>query len=200
MNTNEQVGCRFEAILKQSHSNLKLTSRTKDDDAGEELAGPVEYCFDLEPECRIKCIDFDDVQKTLAKKRKIPLACSVDAVLCSSENVYAIEFKTGHVDMVNVHRKIYDTVLSWLENRQQSISYARERIVYVLVMAALSKQIKRFGHSFLGKQKPWEGISLQPNQQELRKIQGWIVRDVEIMPPEFFKRYLRYYKLTKLKL
>ena len=196
---NQEVE-RFGDILRRHFSDLKTTSKKKEEDKqdGNE-SKPVEYCFDLEPECNLQCIDFDAVQRSIALRHNIPLACSVDAVLCSKKEIYAIEFKTGRVDTLNVNRKIYDTVLTWLENRRQTVAYTRERMTYVLVLSILSKKVKQLNHGLLGKKRPWEYF-VERKDYELGKLKGWLVKQVVIMPPEFFRRYITYYKLDKLKL
>ena len=172
--------------------SLKYASRTKEDDCvdiGQQSLA--KHCFELPPECEDRCIDFDEVQRELAKRNKIRLPCSVDALILEKGIFYAVEFKTGRADELNVYRKIYDTVFSIVENDDKPIRFARERIVYVLVLSTLSQRIKRWGRHKLGMQKPWEHLGLEAHWEKLKLLGGMLVWAVEIMPPEFFKRYLK---------
>ena len=175
--------------------SFKEASARKNDDIAEaqnELSG---YAFAIEPECNKSCVDFDAVQKEVASSLNIQQPCSVDAITSDGTLVFAIEFKTGVVDLVNIHRKIYDTVLTFIARDGKNPAFARERFVYVLVLTRLSKEVKQMRHDLLGRKEPWRYINHQKDVLRLSLLKNYLVHDVIAMPPEFFRRFLRENKL-----
>ena len=176
--------------------SLKIASKRKRDDESEVMTEATMYAFDIKPECEKQCVEFDAVQREIALQHGTLLPCSVDALMSDGSVVFAIEFKTGGIDLVNVHRKIYDTILTFIEYDGKDLAFTRERFVYVLVLTRLSKAVKRMGHYLLGMKKPWEKLKHQKDILRLSPLKNYLVNDVIAMPPEFFKRFLHEKKLV----
>ena len=182
--------------LRSHLTSLKKASKRKNDDEIELMTEMPMHAFDISPECEKQCVEFDSVQREIASQHGTLLPCSVDALMSNGSVVFAIEFKTGRVDMVNVHRKIYDTVLTFIEYDGKDLAFTRERFVYVLVLSRLSKVVKRMGHYLLGMKKPWEKLRQQKDILSLSFLKNYLVNDVIAMPPEFFKLFLHEKKLV----
>ena len=182
--------------LKNHLVSFRTASERKDDDVEESPNGLPPCAFDIEPECNTKCVDFDAVQKEVALSLNIQQPCSVDAITSDGSFVFAIEFKTGVIDLVNIHRKIYDTVLTFIEHDGKQPAFARERFVYILVLTRLSKEVKQMRHDLLGRKEPWKYIKHQKDILSLSPLKNYLVNDIIAMPPEFFCRFLRKNKLV----
>lgn len=182
--------------LRNHLISLKEASKRKEDDKVEVESESTKFAFDIEPMCNEKCVDFDAVQKEIALRQGLVLPCSVDALMSDGSVFFAIEFKTGGIDLVNIHRKIYDTVLTFITYDCKSLEFARERFVYVLVLSRLSKEVKRMRHYLLGMKKPWERIRHQKDILSLLPLKKYLINDVIAIPPEFFSQFLREYKLV----
>ena len=175
--------------------SFRTASERKDDDVTGASDDAPMYAFDIEPECNKDCVDFDAVQKEIASSCRIAPPCSVDALTSNGSLFFAIEFKTGGIELVNIHRKIYDTILTFIAHDGKSLAFARERFVYVLVLSRLSKEIKQMAHYLLGMKRPWEKIRHQKDILSLFPLKNYLVNDVIAMPPEFFRLFLHENKL-----
>lgn len=85
----------------------------------------------------LKAVEFDTVKNGLYASmiRRCNGRCprSVDALYMSGQNVYAVEFKTGNVKPLDVFRKLYDTVMCFIEHDGRDFKWARSRMIAVVV-------------------------------------------------------------------
>ena len=96
------------------------------------------YCVANSYVADLSAVNFDDVKKGLYSslcKRCGHIPCSVDALYFSGQNVYAVEFKTGKVDVTGVVRKLYDSVMCFIEYAGKDFKWARERMSAIVVAA-----------------------------------------------------------------
>ncbi len=87
-------------------------------------------------ESSIKVIDFDKIPKDYSRIMKLPvMPASNDALYISADSKWHfIEFKNGTVDKLNIHRKIYDSIIMLIElGIIPNFHFARENINYILV-------------------------------------------------------------------
>lgn len=192
---NRRMSLEHVRELQQCVSTFYATSRRKMDDArGCNLP---EYC--LSEKCDWKAIDFDSVQhKWYANVReqtgKMP--CSVDAICLARGNIYAVEFKCGkNIDGPNLFRKIYDTVMGFIEHAGLNFEACRQQIVYVVVAPLKNDEyvISRVNRYI---NRPWENPRNGWDRWKLSSLCGVIVRQTIVLPPELFSDFARAENLT----
>lgn len=86
-------------------------------------------------ESELEVIDFDKVKEKYIENLKLaepPKSCDSLFFLDSNKKVF-IEFKNGKVELFNVRKKIYDSILIFSDLTQCGISKTREEIEYILV-------------------------------------------------------------------
>lgn len=96
------------------------------------------FCVDDTYVSDLQAVDFDEVKKGLYAPicmRCGHMPCSVDALYMSGQCVYAVEFKTGRINATGVTRKLYDTVMCFIEHAGRDFKWARERMIAVVVAA-----------------------------------------------------------------
>lgn len=84
----------------------------------------------------ITAVDFDKISRKYCKKKGVPsFPCTVDAMYISMNGQwYLIEFKNGDINQLQVHRKIYDSLIMLLELEiMKDFQFARNNITYILV-------------------------------------------------------------------
>lgn len=86
-------------------------------------------------ESDLEVIDFDKVKEEYIENLKLtepPKSCDSLFFLDSNKKVF-IEFKNGKVELFDVRKKIYDSILIYSDLTQCGISKTREEIKYILV-------------------------------------------------------------------
>lgn len=81
-------------------------------------------------------INFDKFQEAFFKRFNKPVMCSMDALIKIKEEWYFIEFKNGKIDgkqKKNISRKVGHSIISFLENINEDISYCRNNVNFILV-------------------------------------------------------------------
>lgn len=154
---------------------------------------------------RIKVCLFDQVKEWYVKN-KIPFSNpnpkSNDALFCSEEKSFFIEFKNGKIDnRVNfeINKKIYDSLFILFDlnyvnkNSEQikSISDTREKMEYILVYN--ENEYETVGETTLTK----EGISRQKRSSNNRNllyktVRGLAKQELILFGLDQFKNYLFY--------
>lgn len=178
-------------IFQKYLTTFRETSKAKSDDTGHED----KYCLPLDVE--IEAIDFDAVQREWyavmrAKGGNVP--CSVDAMYFADGKTYAVEFKSGaNVAAENLIRKIYDTVIAFIENESYTIQKCREKIEYLVVAAlkdtAQNKLNRRVTEYHL---RPWEVHGSSGwDRWKLFNLERVIVSKVYVIPPDLFMRFAK---------
>ena len=109
---------------------------------------------------------------------------------------YLIEFKTGKAEVWATARKIYDSVISLVENGVLTFKECREKLTFLLVM----KEADRFRYYNLGKivnkdyGEVWEydvrDIPSQMENTDPRILTGQLVQKVFVLSVDDFCSYV----------
>lgn len=112
-------------IFSSSLDTLQETS--KDTSNSDEI----QYLTDS----KIQVINFDKVKTIYANNLHLSDECatSIDAVFDVNNKIYFVEFKNGKIKKNELKNKARDSLLIFLDIINKNLSYARERIIYIVV-------------------------------------------------------------------
>lgn len=116
----------FEELKEKCKSTLKETSKDEKEE------GKKGFLTDLEKEC----INFDKLKEEYIRVNKIKCSgvpSSCDALLESNNELCFIEFKNGSFKDYEIIRKIYDSLLIFLDLTGKTISFSRQYMSFYLV-------------------------------------------------------------------
>ena len=123
---------------------------------------------------------------------------SADAFYKHGNRYYLIEFKTGKPNNIDIHRKLYDSIVGLLEHQVLSLSECRENLQYIIV----SLEYKTFpqhqeliSHFGFGVVEPWDYAVTRQNlkdwdKNDIRKLSGFLVNKVYKLSPEDFNTFV----------
>lgn len=150
-------------------------------------------------------VDFDAVKNGLyaSMARQCDGHCprSVDALYMSGRNVYAVEFKTGKVKPLDLVRKLYDTVMCFIEHDRRDFKWSRSRMVAVVVASKgvvekdrdslktkMPKAQRVFSRAGFYQVKPGIGEG-RVQSWGLGKLEGVLVSRVYTLSPDEFNSF-----------
>jgi hypothetical protein len=130
-------------------------------------------------------INYDKIKESWYGVRLPNQVRSVDCLFVKGGVFYFIEFKTGKPDNLDIHRKIYDTVLGLVEHNILTLDACRTQVKYLVVS-------KRYGDAFDGSlleyletdiKEPWDyEINMEVlrnwDKNDIRKLSNFLVRKV----------------------
>ena len=172
--------------------NVDAFCEISKNDKGEECVVVDGYAASL------TAINFDNI-KTAWYGLTLPNQVrSCDALFVDADRFYLIEFKTGKPENVDIHRKIYDSVIALMEHNVLTLADCRERLQYVIV----SKHYKDAGHDSLlgyledGMSEPWEYIVERHalnswDKHEIRKLTNFLFSKVYKLSLIDFDRFAK---------
>ena len=144
----------------------------------------------------LQAINFDKVKENWYQARFHDQVKSCDALYYHNDDYYLIEFKTGHVDGLDVFRKIYDSVIGLIEHGKLTLDECRRQLNVILVAnnaevspnAPLSEHLSllaewnyRIDDNFLK--------SLRTN--DIRRLTNFLVKWAFRMTPDEFEKYVQ---------
>ncbi len=148
-------------------------------DVGEPCVVVGGYCENL------KAINFDDVKEAWYGHKLPNQVRSCDALYVDADRFYLVEFKTGGPENFDLHRKIYDSVIAFIEHGVLSLADCRIRLQYVVVSKMYSDagQDTLLGYLEQGISEPWEyTMNRQAVQKwgknEIRKLTNFLFSKV----------------------
>jgi hypothetical protein len=161
-------------------------------DKGEECVAVGGYCEGL------SAIKFDNVKANWYGLTLPNQVRSCDALFVDAGRFYLIEFKTGKPENIDIHRKIYDSVIALIEHNVLTLLDCRERLQYIVV----SRHYKEVVHdSLLGYledevSEPWEYVVDQQalnswGKHEIRKLTNFLFSRVYKLSLSEFDRFAR---------
>lgn len=124
---------KVQEILKSHMTTLKRTSK--------DMANTAYMC-----NSQIRVVNFDKIPREYAKRMGLSmLPCSNDALHLGEEDYPSkwcfIEFKNGTINVAEIYRKLYDSLIMLLELKCiPDIQYAREHMEYILVYNSREKK------------------------------------------------------------
>lgn len=169
-------------ILNNHQTSLRKTS--KDDNNKNNIS--------FMTESMLRVINFDAVAKEYARNHKLKgIPTSNDALFVHDEHMFFIEFKNGVIDKKtqhNIKEKIFDSVLILTDILNESISYTRKTIEYILVYNG-EKNSRRELACRVSKMANTHFI-----EKGLEKFKGYCFKDVytytkEEFEKDFIKKY-----------
>ena len=158
-----------------------------------------ERCLDERLPCsKLDAVGFDRVKEDWYDTLYFHQVRSADALYKHGDRYYLIEFKTGGVKNVDVHRKLYDSVIGLLEHRVLTLSECREYLQYVIVSLKQNvfpyhkEMMRHFGS---GVDEPWEYAVTRENlknwdKNDIRKLSGFLVEKIYKLNPSDFDLFV----------
>lgn len=187
------------AIFRNSLSNLKKTSRDNGD-------GNIKYMT-----CSTrKAVNFDKVTKKYVKKLNLSETPKSNDALFDDGQGYLVfvEFKNGLItkkEQNSIQRKVYDSVLVFMDITSTGISYMRDHMKYILVYNETVNQNNDFDEDLKKKRK----TAVQPSSEfdafaknvgkyaneeyvcfGLKLFQNYCFKEVHTYTKSEFKNYL----------
>ena len=160
--------------------NVDTLCEISKNDKGEECVIVGGYSANL------TAINFDNIKAVWYGLTLPNQVRSCDALFVDADRFYLIEFKTGEFKNIDIHRKIYDSVIALVEHNVLTLPDCRRRLQYIVVS-------KRYKNDSLLEcledcmSEPWEYVV---NQQALR---GWDKHDIRKLTNFLFSKV---YKLN----
>lgn len=202
MASSNKKAARVRGILYKHSCSIKKTSEAKTDDSEKTYGQPPQHFVVLGKHfARLSVCNFDALQREWYPPRKGKnCPCSVDAVHLGDDGLwYAIEFKIGSVDRMNLVRKIHETIMGFKENLRDVASafgtyeFYRSHLVYIVVASALdsfNSSERTFYRTYLAYREPWE-LDRYPLRWELKPLENVIVKRVYELSPSMFARFAK---------
>lgn len=130
-----------------------------------------------------KAINFDKFQGWYRSQYKINCDLkSIDALFIpNKDTLLFIEFKSGNVDSTDIRRKIYDSVIIYLDYKNEMLSDFRNKFEFILVCNQDTRE--DLGNSFDERAK-----DRQHFKSNFKDFEGFFFKRVEIMNPKQFEQ------------
>ena len=152
----------------------------------------------------LEVIDFDKVKEKYSLEiglKEIPKSC--DALYTLDDTIFFIEFKNGKVEVFDIRKKIYDTILIFTDLVECGISETRKKVEYILVYdKEKNKTSKSYGDykkNNIIESESYNlismGISKLANQEIIKfkigDFQNYLLKDVHTYTKEEFEKFLK---------
>lgn len=179
----------LESQLPRLH-NKTLGELSRNDDG--------KVCLDSTLSCATLIAEnFDDVKEDWYNQRFRNQVRSADALYKHNERYYLIEFKTGKPENVDIHRKLYDSVLGIIEHNVLNLEECRTKLQYVVVSLKYTPYLhheEMMRHFDAGDAEPWEYEVTQAtlkswDKHDVKKLSGFLVEKIYLLSPMDFERF-----------
>lgn len=158
-----------------------------------------ERCLNAQLSCAsLEAVWFDKVKEDWYNKQYFHQVRSADALYKHGNRYYLIEFKTGKPENLDIHRKLYDSIIGLLEHRVLSLSDCRENLQYIVVSLKYDRfpqHGEMMDHFNFGVSEPWEYSVTRQNlnawdKNDVRKLSGFLVNKVYKLCPADFETFV----------
>lgn len=156
-------------------------------------------CLDGQLPCSaLDAVWFDKVKEDWYNEHYFHQVRSADALYKHRNRYYLIEFKTGKPDNLDIHRKLYDSVLGLLEHHVLTLAECRENLQYIIVslkQTTFPQHEEMLEHFRFGRVEPWEYEVTRENldmwnKNDIRKLSGFLVNKVYRLSPKDFDAFV----------
>ena len=144
----------------------------------------------------LQAVDFDKVKEKWNQSRFHDQVKSCDALYYQDGDYYLLEFKTGHVDGLDVFRKIYDSIIGLMEHGKLTLEECRRQLNVILIAnnaenspnAPLSKHLQKLTKWRYSMNKAFLK-SLKDN--DIRRLTNFLVKWAYRMTPDDFEAFVQ---------
>lgn len=171
---------------------LAFVSNNPDFETLTETASGVMDAF--EDVAKVKCINLDKFKFIFYPDLGTTnTPCSADALTFERNGTFLIEFKANSVDGANIVRKVYDSIMLFVEHGGYDFSRTRNEIVFVLVTTAVcSSMEKAVSRSRYYMKEPWDQMKPQLDRWGISNLENIIVKKAYVMSPDMFNYYIKF--------
>lgn len=157
-------------------------------------------CLDAQLSCStLDAIWFDKVKEGWYDQGYFHQVRSADAFYKHGDLYYLIEFKTGKIQNVDLHRKLYDSLIGLIEHQVLTLSECRENLQYIVVSlqcGVFAQHKEMMEHFACGVNEPWDyAVTRQAlktwEKNDIRKLSGFLVNKVFKLSPSDFDIFVR---------
>lgn len=136
----------------------------------------------------IKAVNCDKIKDLYCKKMHFcyPPKSNDALYICDEKEWYFIEFKNGFVEKADIYRKIYDTLILFIElNIIKDFNFSRNNIGYILVF----NDDKAY-HKSKSRKNIYSHIFSKANEEEklfdIEKFEGYLFKETHTYTKEDF--------------
>ena len=165
------------------HKSLAELSAAKDS-----TGNVIRYCLDPESDAgQLKAIDFDAVKGYWRKDCFVFKGKSADALFVNGDDYYLIEFKTGGINVADILRKAYDSVIALVEFGVLDWNQCKKQLSFILVGTEVKERLQ---HLLCISRSDYMHPSYHGLDTDPRTIEQQIVREFVIHTPSTFKLFV----------
>lgn len=148
----------------------------------------------------LKIIDFEGLMEQWygPSRKNANRLCRCDGVYysafeeCGGFSLCLVEFKTGKVEQLNLHRKLYDSLIGLVENAGLTFAEARQNVDYVVVKGVEEptsprEQVAERKSELLN--RPWKSETYKC-EYNLYKQEGVLAHKAYCLTPSQFKTFV----------
>ena len=193
MNDNCLNGQFPDLAIRNFESTFHETSARKVVDDGEDPLDPF-VVSESNKAGGVRCLDFDNIKLHYYPPRpSVHTPCSVDAVTFEMCGTFLIEFKFKTAKLENITRKIYDSVMLFIEKNGFTFERARKEFTYIVVSSGLrnwksSERALLKAYSYC--KNPWVSLRACYDRWKLESLEGVVVKAAYAMPPDMFEFFV----------
>lgn len=155
-------------------------------------------CLDASLGCSaLDAVSFDRVKEDWYNARFFHQVRSADALYKHGERYYLIEFKTGKPENMDLHRKLYDSVIGLMENGVLALADCRTKLQYVIVSLHYKPcdcHAEMLDHFEAADTEPWDYEVTKAaldswDNNDIKKLTGFLVEKIYKLCPSDFERF-----------
>lgn len=156
-------------------------------------------CLDTSLSCHsLLAGDFDQVKEDWYNSIYFHQVRSADALYKHQDRYYLVEFKTGKPENLDIHRKLYDSVIGLMEHSVLSLDECRTKLQYIVVSLKYNPypcHSEMLSHFEDGDAEPWEyevskaALKEWPDA-DIRKLSGFLVEKIYKLSPVDFEKFV----------
>lgn len=177
--------CKLPQVLQESRfrkSLAVLSIAEKSDNS------TTEYCLDPDSDVgKLEAIDFDAVKEVWRKEGFVFKGKSADALFLAGDDYYLIEFKTGGINVADILRKAYDSVIALVEFGVLDWNQCKKQLSFILVGTEVKERLQ---HLLCISRSDYMHPSYHGLDTDPRTIEQQIVREFVIHTPSTFKLFV----------
>lgn len=145
----------------------------------------------------LKAVGFDSVKKDWYNARFFHQVRSCDALYQHGERFYLIEFKAGKPKNLDLHRKLYDSVMGLVEHSVLDLETCRSTVQYLIVSVKYEPypfHREMLAHFERGVKEPWDyDVTVTAlsawDDSDIRRLTGVLVEKIYKLSPADFEQF-----------